>query len=422
MTRRPLHAILLAPSSGDGRLLAALSAALDGTGPAILPLDSRLPRARIEELLARFAPDAVESAAGTRSWRPAGASEPPAEVPPGVAAVIATSGSTGEPKAVQLSARAMLHSARASLAAIGAGQGGRWLCVLPVSHIAGLGVLVRSLVAGTSPVIRQRLDPADGDPASLGCDYVSLVPTQLRRLLDAGADLASFKAILLGGAAAPPGLLARARLAGARVITTYGMSETCGGCVYDGIPLLGVSALPSPRGLIRIGGSVLFSGYHGRPDLTGQVMHRGEFVTSDLGRLDEQGRLVVLGRADEMINTGGEKVAPAAVAAVLETCPGVAEAAVVGQPDPEWGERVAAFVVPADPAAPPGLAKLRARVKEEIADYAAPHSLRLLPALPMLPSGKPDLAALRGSKDDSQIIAGAGQPADGLVPGEARSG
>jgi O-succinylbenzoic acid--CoA ligase len=404
MTGRPLHALLLSPSSGSERLLAALSAALDGTGPAILPLNPQLPRARIEELLTRFAPDAVESAAGTRSFRPAGpagASGPAAEIPPGVAVVIATSGSTGEPKAVQLSARAMLHSARYSLTAIGAGPGGRWLCVLPVSHIAGLGVLVRSLHAGTDPVIRQRLDPAGGDPASLGCDYVSLVPTQLRRLLDAGARLASFKAILLGGAAAAPGLLARARGAGARVITTYGMSETCGGCVYNGIPLHGVSAMPGARGLIRIGGPVLFSGYHGRPDLTGQVLDGGEFVTSDLGSLDGQGRLTVHGRADEMINTGGEKVAPAAVAAVLETCPGVAEAVVAGQPDPEWGERVTAFIVPEDPAAPPTLPALRARVKEEIADYAAPRSLRLLPALPMLPSGKPDLAALRASAADS---------------------
>lgn len=395
MTARPLHALLLPPSAG-GRLLAALAAALEGTGPAILPLDPALPQARIAALLDAFAPDAVVTPDGTTSRYPAGrAGGGGGGVPERTAVVIGTSGSTGEPKGVRLSAGALLHSARASLARIGARPGGRWLCPLPVSHIAGLGVLVRSLVAGTDPVVTGRLDPDLGGPAALGCDYASLVPTQLRRLLAAGADLASPHAILLGGAAIPAGLLAQARAGGARVITTYGMSETCGGCVYDGSPLAEVTARPGPDGLIRIGGPVLFSGYHRQPDLTARVLAGGEFVTADLGRMEADGRLTVLGRADDMINTGGEKVAPAEVAAVLETCPGVAEAAVIGQPDPEWGQRVTAVVVPADPAAPPALAVLRARVGEEIAAYAAPRSLVLAPALPLLPSGKPDPAALR---------------------------
>ncbi|MDR0344785.1 MAG: AMP-binding protein [Nocardiopsaceae bacterium] len=395
MPDRPLHALLLPPSAG-GQLLAALAAGLDGTGPAILPLDPGLPRARLAALLDAFAPDAVVTPDGTRSRRPAGPG-PGSQggVPDATAVVIATSGSTGEPKGVRLTAGALLHSARASLARIGARTGGRWLCPLPVSHIAGLGVLVRSLAAGTDPVITGRLDPGRADPAALGCGYVSLVPTQLRRLLAAGADLASFDAILLGGAAIPPGLLARARAAGARVITTYGMSETCGGCVYDGTPLTGVTARPGPDGLIRISGPVLFAGYHRQPELTGRVLAGDGFRTADLGRVEADGRLTVLGRADDMINTGGEKVAPAQVAAVLETCPGVAEAAVIGQPDPEWGQRVTAVVVPADSAAPPELAVLRARVSEEIAGYAAPRSLVLTPALPLLPSGKPDPAALQ---------------------------
>jgi O-succinylbenzoic acid--CoA ligase len=397
---RPLHALLLPPSAG-GQLLAALAAALDGTGPAILPLDPGLPQARLAAMLDAFAPDAVVTPDGTRSRRLAGGG-PGGQgggVQEGTAVVIATSGSTGEPKGVRLTAGALLHSARASLARIGARPGGRtggrWLCPLPVSHIAGLGVLVRSLAAGTEPVITGRLDPGRADPAALGCGYVSLVPTQLRRLLAAGADLASFDAILLGGAAIPPGLLARARAAGARVITTYGMSETCGGCVYDGTPLAGVTARPGPDGVIRISGPVLFAGYHRQPELTGRVLAGGDFLTADLGRIGADGRLTVLGRADDMINTGGEKVAPAQVAAVLETCPGVAEAAVIGQPDPEWGQRVTAVVVPADPAAPPELAALRARVSEEVAGYAAPRSLVLIPALPLLPSGKPDPAALQ---------------------------
>jgi O-succinylbenzoic acid--CoA ligase len=387
VTGRPLHALLLPPPAVPGRLLPALAAALDGTGPAILPLDPGLPRARIEALLGAFAPAAVQTPDGITPWRPRGPG-----VPGDVAVVIATSGSTGEPKGVQLSAAALVHSARASLARIGQRPGGRWLCVLPVSHIAGLGVLVRSLVAGTEPVIRARL--GDAGPFPAGCDYVSVVPTQLRRLLANGADVASFEAILLGGAAIPAGLLAAARAAGGRVITTYGMSETCGGCVYDGVPLDGVSVRTGSGGRVELAGPVLFSGYRMRPDLTALALAGGWFLTSDVGEMTG-GRLVIRGRADEMIITGGEKVAPGEVAAVLETCQGVAEAVVVGQPDPEWGQRVTAVVVPADPAHPPALPMLRERVREAIGGYAAPRALVLVPAIPLLPSGKPDLARVR---------------------------
>ena len=186
---------------------------------------------------------------------------------------------------------------------------------------------------------------------------MSLVPTQVRHLLDepGGRDvLAGFRAILLGGAAAPAGLRAEAAAAGARVITTYGMSETCGGCVYDGSPLDGVSVRIGPGGRIELAGPVLFSGYRGRPDLTAAALDGGWFVTSDVGEVDASGRLAVRGRADGMINTGGEKVAADEVASVLEACPGVREAVVVGRPDPEWGEVVTAIVVPARPGGPPG--------------------------------------------------------------------
>jgi O-succinylbenzoic acid--CoA ligase len=401
VTGRPLHALLLPPAAAAGRLLEALAAALDGSGPAILPLDPRLPKARVEALLEAFTPAAVQTPEGTERWPHAdrGPHAGPAggdgTVPADVAVVIATSGSTGEPKGVQLPAAALLHSARASLAAIGAGAGTRWLCALPVSHIAGLGVLARSLVAGTTPVATERLDPAQTDLAALGCTHVSLVPTQLRRLLAAGADVAAFSTILLGGAAVPGGLLASARAAGARVVTTYGMSETCGGCVYDGVPLAGVSVRTAPDGRIEITGPTLFTGYRGRPDLTRLAMAGGWFVTADLGSLDGRGRLTVLGRADEIINTGGEKVVPAEVAAVLETCPGVREAVVIGEPDDEWGERVTAIVVPADPADPPSLAALRAAVTGQMPHFAAPRALVLVAEVPLLASGKPDRTALQ---------------------------
>jgi o-succinylbenzoate---CoA ligase len=399
VTGRPLHALLLPPASAR-RLAEALAAALDGCGPAILPLDPGLSRPRLAALLDTLAPAAVETPDGIE--RLARVTHPPpadpgrgAGVPEDVAVVIATSGSTGQPKGVQLSAAALLHSARASLDRIGARPGDRWLCPLPTSHIAGLGILARSLAAGSDPVVTGRLDPAGADFAALGCAHTSLVPTQLRRLLAAGADLTPLRTVLLGGAAIPPGLLASARAAGARVVTTYGMSETCGGCVYDGIPLAGVSVRVNGTGRIEISGPVVFSGYRSDPALTAEVMNEGWFVTSDIGELDGAGRLTVHGRADDMINTGGEKVAPAEVAAVLETCPAVREAAVIGEPDPDWGEHVTAVIVPANPQAPPALDDLRSWVRARMHARAAPRALVLVPQIPLLPTGKPDRAALR---------------------------
>ncbi len=405
VTARPLHAVLLPPASGARRLMDLLAAALDGDGPAILPLDPGLPPARLGALLDALAPATIETTHGTEP-APASRSPGPGRGPvwPGspaalsqdTAVVIATSGSTGEPKGVELSAAALLHSARASLDRIDARAGDAWLSCLPPSHIAGLQVFIRSLLAGTAPVVRERLDATVA--AAAGCQFVSLVPTQLRRLVAgprARPALSGFRRILLGGAAVPPGLLESARSAGGNVTTTYGMTETCGGCVYDGVPLDGVSVEVGPGGRIRIAGPVLFSAYRGRPDLTGQAMDGRWFVTSDIGEFSAPGRLTVLGRADGMINTGGEKVAADEVTAALEALPGVREAAVVGQPDPEWGEMVTAIVVPADPGAPPVLAGLRAQLRGRLPDFALPRALVLMPALPLLPSGKADLLALR---------------------------
>ena len=395
MTSRPLHAVLLPAAEGADRLMEALSAALDGTGPAILPVDPRLPAERVAALLQALRPATLETPDGTqrldRGHSPA--------LAPGTAVVIATSGSTGQPKGAELSAAALTHSARASLARIGARPGEAWLSCLPPSHISGLQVFLRSLLSGVPPVVCERLAllTRGGDPPDPP-QYVSLVPTQVRHLLEqpGGRDvLAGFRAILLGGAAAPAGLRAEAAAAGARVITTYGMSETCGGCVYDGSPLDGVFARIGPGGRIELAGPVLFTGYRGRPDLTAAALDGGWFVTSDVGEVDASGRLAVRGRADGMINTGGEKVAADEVASVLEGCPGVREAVVVGRPDPEWGEVVTAIVVPADPAAPPGLDVLRGFARGRLPDYAAPRAVVVVPAVPLLASGKPHLQALR---------------------------
>ncbi len=394
-------------------MLERLAAALDGSGPAILPLEAGLPPERLARILDAFAPSAVETPNGL-SRRPQRARGIP--VSEQAAVVIATSGSTGQPKGVELSASALTHSARASLARVGAVPGDRWLLCLPATHIAGIQVLVRSLVAGNEPVIAGRLDAAVLEDS--GCAHVSIVPTQLRRLLagpgpgtDVGTDVGThatwadnFNSVLLGGAAASGELIGRARETGIPVVTTYGMTETCGGCVYDGLPLDGVSVTTGDDGRIRISGPVLFSGYRLRPDLSAAALDGGWFVTSDLGAVDAAGQLTVRGRADDVINTGGEKVVAGEVASVLETCPGVREAVVIGRPDAEWGERVTAMIVPDNSAQPPTLDLLSRHVRERLPRYAAPRELVLLDAIPMLPSGKPDLEVLRREQSPAENV------------------
>ena len=387
---RSLRAVLV--ERATPRLVELLAAALDGSGPAILPLDAGLPAARLAGLIEALGPDSVEDAQGvnqTRSGQNGGVAE-------GTAVVIGTSGSTGVPKGVELSAAALRHSARASLDRVGARPGERWLCCLSPTHVAGLQVLVRSLVSGTEPALAGHADGATlAAAAASGCAHVSLVPTQLQRLLESGIDkstpLAGYSSVLLGGAAAPAALLAAARAAGVPVVTTYGMTETCGGCVYDGIPLDGVRMKIGDDERIWIGGPVLFSGYRGGDP----APEDNWFRTGDLGRLDDSGRLTVRGRADDVINTGGHKVVPGEVAAALESCPGVRDVAVVGQPDPEWGERVVAVVAPSDPADPPGLELLRLHVRGRLPRYAAPSRVVMVDAVPMLPSGKHDIVRLR---------------------------
>ena len=271
-----MHAVLV--DHAGPRLLELLAAALDGSGPAIAPVDARLPRARLAELLAALAPDTVEDRDGVttaRSGREKGVAE-------GTAVIVGTSGSTGAPKGVELSAAALLHSARASLARIGARPGERWLCCLPATHIAGIQVLVRSLVSGTDPVLAERADAQT--VAASGCAHVSLVPTQLQqaarcRYID---TIGRVQVGAAGRGRRAGRLLDAARAAGVPVVTTYGMTETCGGCVYDGIPLDGVRVTIGDDDRIRIGGPVLFSGYRRGSRVPGD----GWFKTGDLGRME----------------------------------------------------------------------------------------------------------------------------------------
>ncbi|NRQ39020.1 AMP-binding protein [Nonomuraea sp. NN258] len=374
---RPLHAIVQPPGPA---LFTAVREALSGDGPAVLPLS---PGRAADAALAALRPTSVDGVP-----LPGGAG-----VPADVAVVISTSGSTGAPKGVMLSATALRTSALASLRRLEAAAGERWLCCLPVSHVSGLQVLVRALLSESEPIIHPAFDPVA--VLASGADHVSLVPTQLHRLVEMRADLSVFRTILLGGAPARAGLLAAARALGARVVTTYGMSETSGGCVYDGSPLPQVDVKIGDDGLIRVAGPMLFSGYRFDGESGADGRFDGDwFVTSDLGELSG-GRLRVLGRADDVINTGGEKVVAAAVADVVAGHPGVSDVAVVGRPDDEWGQAVVAVVVPADPATPLTLPGLRAYCRDRLPAHAVPRDLRIVPALPLLANGKPDLVRLR---------------------------
>ncbi|WP_265520996.1 AMP-binding protein [Oerskovia flava] len=345
----------------------------------------------------------------------------PDDVPAGTALVLRTSGSTGTARQVALGAAALRASATATHTHLGGA--GQWLLALPASHVAGLQVIVRAHVGGHGLVVAppgETFTPATFAAAAARLDgprrYVSLVPTQLHRLVaaasagdTAGLDaLGAFDAVLLGGAATPPGLLTRARDAGARVVTTYGMTETSGGCVYDGVALPGVHVRLGAGGVVEIGGDVLASGYVGEPDLTAAAF-RDEpagpparwFRTSDLGALGADGTLTVLGRADDVLVSGGVNVVPAAVEATLSHVPGIGEACVVGVPDPEWGQLVVAVIAGTTSrpgvrdAAPHLLAAVRTAVSTTLGAAAAPRRLLVVPDLPRRGPGKVDRAAVR---------------------------
>ncbi len=298
--------------------------------------------------------------------------------------LIETSGSTGSPKRVVLSRDAVLASARAAERRLG--PAGRWALVLPPSYIAGVNVIVRSLLAGHEPVL-----DGWGDAA-----YTSLVPTQLHRLLDdrdAVAALASMRAVLLGGGAIDPSLRQRAEAEGIDVVATYGSSETSGGCVFDGVALDGVAVAIGAEGRIRLAGPVLFDGYDGDPGLTAETLVDGWYLTPDAGQLDEDGRLRVIGRLDDVVVSGGVNVPLPAVAARLREHPDVIAVEVVGINDEEWGQRVVAFVV----AKQSGLDRSAARdwVAERHSRAWAPQTVVVLDELPLLANGKVDRLRLR---------------------------
>ncbi|GAA1479664.1 o-succinylbenzoate--CoA ligase [Gordonia sinesedis] len=323
-----------------------------------------------------------------------------------ISLVVATSGTTGIPKGAQHSPVTLAASATATTERLGGS--GAWLLALAPHHIAGLQVLLRGLAAGAEPAV---LDVRAGFDAETFADaigalhgdrrYTSLVPTQLVKVLSsarATTALASVDAVLVGGAATPNLLQRRAIDAGIPLVTTYGMSETAGGCVYDGVPLDGVAVdIPEPDndgvGRVWLGGPVIARGYRNMPDHPA-FGRPGWFRTDDLGRVDDAGTLHIVGRADEAITSGGLTVVPQVVEAVIADDPAVAECAVVGLPDERLGERVVAVVVASGHGEVNG-DRIRGLVAERLDRYAAPRDVIEIDALPTRGPGKVDRRALR---------------------------
>jgi o-succinylbenzoate---CoA ligase len=353
-------------------------------GDAVLPVDQRLPTLAKEQLFAAMAPAVVVTSQGESSL--------PHAVPclSGDALVVPTSGTTGIPKGVVLTHDAVAASAVATSARTGIDPTRhQWLSCLPLAHIGGLSVVTRALHTGTPLTVLPTFDPESVNHAARnGATHTSLVVSALQRV-----DASLWECIVVGGSAMPPNLPPN-------TLRTYGMTETGSGVVYNGLALEGVEVRIS-HGRIELRGPMLFRTYRQRnadgflsPAGTSPLTSDGWFATGDEGEQSPNGLLTVFGRAGDVIVTGGEKVWPDSLERVLLSHTQVAEVAVAGRPDPKWGSRVVAWIVPSDAANPPTLESLREHSKQSLPAYAAPHQINVCATLPRTPTGKVQRAQL----------------------------
>jgi O-succinylbenzoic acid--CoA ligase len=346
-------------------------------GAVAVPIDLRL---RADERSARAAGASLvltEPITGP-------AADPAERDPAETATVMFTSGTTAGPKEVQLSYDNWLWNAIGSALALGLDPAERWLCPMPLAHVGGLSIQIRSAVYGTTVILHDRFDTeavlvALSDPAQR-VTLVSLVPTMLSRLLDAGlTNPPTLRWALLGGGPIPPALLGRARAAGVPVAYSYGMTEACSQIATNGWPLLGTELRISESGEVHV---------RGRTVAAGALSADGWLHTGDLGAFDEVGRLVIRGRRADTIITGGENVSPDEVEAVILEHPGVSEVAVFGRPDPEWGEAIVARIVCAPGFAPPSREQIQGLCAARLAPFKVPKLVEIATELPRGSTGK----------------------------------
>lgn len=387
---------------GAGPPLAQAALRCWDDGRAILPINPAFTSAEVTALLEQLRPTLVAGAdSGPDSDTAATAYPGGRPAPADTAAIVVTSGTEGTPKGVELTRAGMHVMGRGYSAGLAVTPGDRWLACLPLHHVASLGALARSYVTGVPCTVHDGFDleRVARSPRDEGTTIVSLVPTAMRRLLDAGAPLHEFRIVISGGAPCPPALRARAEREGVAVVDAYGLSETWGGFALDGVPIAGAEVrVGDDRGEILVRGEMVMRAYRLSPIRSADVIDAdGWLRTGDIGVVDAVGRVHVTDRLKDLVITGGVNVSPTEVEAALAHHPDVHDVCVVGVPDDEWGELVVAFVVPRAGARPPSIEALRAFGRQMLSGPKLPRAARAVDVIPRTASGKPLRRLLRDS-------------------------